>query len=98
MKKKAALVLWPDLTKRCKSPFFLVNEYDDIIFPHKIKQKHFILEKKYETIPRAKKEAAVGNVFKHVLVSMIILILYGIYVLAIHNVPLLLNEYGDPKC
>ena len=45
------------------------------IFPHKIKQKHFFMEKKYETIPRAKKEAAVGNVFKCVLVSKIILIL-----------------------
>ena len=32
-------------------------------FPHKIKQKHFFLEKKYETIPRAKKEAAVGNMY-----------------------------------
>ena len=35
-----------------------------IIFPHKIKQKHFFLEKKYETIPRLKKEAAVGNMFE----------------------------------
>lgn len=53
-------------------------------FPHKIKQKHFLLEKKYETIPRAKKDAAVGNMLKHVR--------------AIHNVPLLLKEYGDPTC
>ena len=27
MKKLAAFVLWPNLTKRCKFPFFLVNEY-----------------------------------------------------------------------
>ena len=76
MEKLAAFVLWPNLTKRCKSPFFLVNGCGDLSFlPHKIKQKHFIVEKKYETIPRAKKEAAVENVFRHVLVSMIILIL-----------------------
>ena len=84
MKKMAAFVLRSNLTKRCKSPFFLVNEYGDIIFPHKIKQKHFFVEKKYETIPRSKKDAAVGNMLKHVL--------------AIHNVPLLLKEYKDPTC
>ena len=84
MKKMATFVLRPNLTKRCKSPFFLVNEYGDIIFPHKIKQKHFFLEKKYETIPRSKKDAAVGNMLKHVL--------------GIHNVPLLLKKYGDTTC
>ena len=55
-----------------------------IIFPHKIKQKHFFPEKKYEKIFRLKKEAAVGNILKHVL--------------AVHNVPLHLKEYGDPTC
>ena len=46
--------------KRGKSPFFLVNECGDLsFFPHKIKQKHFFLEEKYETIPCPKKEAAV---------------------------------------
>ena len=70
MKNLAAFVLWPNLTKRCKSPFFSRNrEWWLIIFPHKIKQKHFFLEKKYETIPRPKKEAAAGNMlnmWKHV--------------------------------
>lgn len=62
--------------KECKSPFFLVNECGGLpFFPHKVKQKHFFREKKYETCPRAKKEAAVGDVFKHVLVSMITLVL-----------------------
>ena len=56
--------------------FFLVNECGGLpFFPHKVKQKHFFREKKYETCPRAKKEAAVGDVFKHVLVSMITLVL-----------------------
>ena len=65
--------------------FFHVNEYGDSLFySHKIKQKLFFLEKKYETIPRPKKEAAVGNMLKHVL--------------ATHNVPLHLKEYtGTPR-
>ena len=75
MKKLAAFVLWPNFTERCKSPFFSRKRvWWLIVFPHKIKQKHFFLEKKYETIPRPKKEAAVGNMLKNVL--------------AIHNVPL----------
>ena len=76
MKKLAAFVLWPNLTKRMSIPIFLVDECSDFsFFPHKIEQKHFFLEKKLETIPSAKKEAAVANVFKRVHVSKIILIL-----------------------